>query len=88
MKQGFYIKWHCSALQLILLGCRKPLLRNSHITPNSFLDLGSRMLFRSHIAKLLLKSLSDLAFHAHNVAQSHLDFSQSDAPSSVLAGRD
>lgn len=58
MKNAFYIFWHCSALQLTLLDGRKPLLRNSHITPNGFLDLGSQMPFRSHITELFCTQIS------------------------------
>lgn len=73
-----------------LLDCRKPLLWNSHITPN---NLGSWTLVPGCHSDLispncyLFTSLSDLAVHTHNIAQSHLDSQPSDDPRTVLSDR-
>ena len=77
MKRGFYSWWHCSALQL--LNGRKPLLRNSHITPNSFLDLDFWVPFRSHISELLPTQIL-LRLGIPHIAQSHHDSQPSAAP--------
>lgn len=71
---------------LSFLDCRKPLLKNSHITSNGVMNLDSQVLVRSLLLNCYYSNFYGLVFNT-NDTPSDLDFWPNDACGGILSNR-